>query len=275
MKIAILGKGGAGKSSISWLLSNYLASTKNIQTLAIDGDHNMDLTTNFDEEYENFLYFKDFNKEFRELVGMNGVGMWNQYFNYNPIIFKYPNDQRISKYYNKIDNNLDLMIIGLGDKENIYDQKCGHGLSAPLKYMMPTLELDINSAIVLDSVAGVDMANYGLYYGFDNNICVVEGHKNSIKVALQLRELFKLQGLKLSFILNKYFDDNELLNNFKNDYQNEIIGQIPLDKAVTNYDFQNINTDTITELDKIYNNMNKDTKFDSYNMLKKFELQKK
>jgi CO dehydrogenase maturation factor len=275
MKIAILGKGGAGKSSISWLISNYLSQVKKIQTLAIDGDHNMDLCTNFDQEYENYQYFKDFNKEFRELVGMQRIGMWNQYFNFTPIIFQYPNDTRINKYYNKIGDNLDLMIIGLGDKENIYDQKCGHGLSAPLKYMMPTLNLAKNSAIILDSVAGVDMANYGLYYGFDNNICVVEGHKNSIKVAMQLRELFTLQGLKLSFILNKYDSDNQLLNKFEDEYKNEILGQVPLDKAILNYNFQNLNSQTLQSLESIFANLNHESKVDSYNMLKKFEMEKK
>jgi CO dehydrogenase nickel-insertion accessory protein CooC1 len=40
MKIAILGKGGSGKSSVSWLLINYLVSKQENNVLAIDTDNN-------------------------------------------------------------------------------------------------------------------------------------------------------------------------------------------------------------------------------------------
>jgi CO dehydrogenase maturation factor len=41
MKIAIVGKGGVGKSSISWLFTQYLLDN-NKKVCAIDSDHNMD-----------------------------------------------------------------------------------------------------------------------------------------------------------------------------------------------------------------------------------------
>jgi CO dehydrogenase maturation factor len=44
MKIVVMGKGGSGKSSLSWLLSKYISKSKKV--VAIDADHNMDLTSN-------------------------------------------------------------------------------------------------------------------------------------------------------------------------------------------------------------------------------------
>lgn len=45
MKIAFVGKGGSGKSSLSWLFVKTLESSGS-DVLAIDADHNMDLTSN-------------------------------------------------------------------------------------------------------------------------------------------------------------------------------------------------------------------------------------
>jgi CO dehydrogenase maturation factor len=47
MKIAVVGKGGSGKSTLSWLIIHYLHE-QNQNVLAIDADHNMDLMTLLD-----------------------------------------------------------------------------------------------------------------------------------------------------------------------------------------------------------------------------------
>jgi CO dehydrogenase maturation factor len=275
MKLAILGKGGSGKSSISWLISNYLSIDKKIQTLAIDGDHNMDLTSCLGVNIDKTKFFKDFNTEFRANVGMKKIGMWKEYFDHPAIQFKYPNEPRLTKYITKINLKLDLIVAGLGDEDLMLSNKCSHALSAPIKYMIPTLELQENSWIVLDSVAGSDMLNYGLYFGFDLLCVVVEGHINSIKVANQLKVLTNKQGLRLHFILNKYNINNKLIQDFEKENNEFIISKIPVDLGVLDYDYTTINTSTKDALNILITNISKLSKVkNAYENLKKFELAK-
>jgi CO dehydrogenase nickel-insertion accessory protein CooC1 len=123
--------------------------------------------------------------------------------------------------------------------------------------MLPTLELQENSWIVLDSVAGSDMLNYGLYFGFGVLCVVVEGHINSIKVAKQLKVLTDKQGLKLHFVLNKYNPDNELIREFQTQYNDLILGQVPTDVAVIDYNYQAISNTTKESLDRLIINIQK------------------
>jgi CO dehydrogenase maturation factor len=276
MKIAILGKGGSGKSSISWLIANYLSQDKHYQTLAIDGDHNMDLTSCLGVNIDINKFFKDFNSEFRSIAHMQPISMWKEYFKQDSVKFKYPNDTRLDNYITQVNPNLDLIVIGLGDEDLMLSNKCSHALSAPLKYVLPTLELGPNSWIVLDSVAGSDMLNYGLYFGFDVLCVVVEGHINSIKVAKQLKTLTDKQGLKLHFILNKYNKDNQLIQDFRDEYKDLIIGQIPVDLNILDYNYQSISIPTKDCLSQLINNIsNIPTTTGSYQRLRTFEEAKR
>jgi CO dehydrogenase maturation factor len=275
MKLAILGKGGSGKSSVSWLIANYLSQDKQYHTLAIDSDHNMDLTSCLGIKADSSKYFKDFNAKFRQISKMPELGMWKEYFKQEPVAFIYPNDPRLEKYITKVNPKLELLLAGLGDEELMLSNKCSHALSAPIKYMMPTMQLAQNSWIVLDSVAGSDMLNYGLYFGFDCLCAVVEGHINSIKVAKQLKVLTDRQGLKLYFILNKYSPDNTLTQEFETENADLILGKIPIDLAIVQYNYTLIKQNTKGSLELMIEKIRKQPKVqNAYDNLKNFELAK-
>jgi CO dehydrogenase maturation factor len=257
MKIAILGKGGSGKSTMSWLLSKYLSKVEKINTLAIDADHNMDLTSLLGINTEKVKYFKDFDLKFRQLAGMSNNDRWKKYFSKNPVLLNFPNSLELKPYIIDVNNYLNLIVLGLGDEDNMKVNKCAHGFSAPLKYMLPTFELSDNSWLVLDSVAGSDMLNYGLYFGFDVLCIVVEGHLNSIKVANQLDILADKQGLKVNFILNKYNSQNQLIKNFELEKSSKVIAKIYSDQAILDYDFDKLSTQTLESLADFVKNIKK------------------
>jgi CO dehydrogenase maturation factor len=273
MKFAVLGKGGSGKSSISWLLSSHLSSGCNIRTLAIDGDHNMDLTTNLNVDESNIKYFKDFNPKFRSLANMPQKGMWKEYFNSNRVDFKYPNDSNWSEYITTVNKNLDLLVIGLGDQDLMNYNVCSHGVSAPLKYMLPSITLDPNTAIIYDSVAGVDMLNYGMYFGFDLILIVVEPHKNSIKVAQQISSLATIQNLPWKYVINKD-NSSPIIDEFIQANCEYILARISKDQAIEDYDYSKCSVINTEELDKIVGYKTPDTLANPFERLKQFELNK-
>lgn len=285
MKIAILGKGGSGKSSISWLLTQYLSTNTTNNVLAIDADHNMDLSSclGYQIDASTKLFYKS-NKHFKNLLSIPESEKWQVQFSdesktKESIKFGYkPADEFLIEYINPINSNLDLLVVGLGEEDIMYTGMCSHGLSSPLKYLLPRLEISEDSYVVLDSVAGSDMVNYGLYFGFDVVSVVVEGHINSIKVAKQLDILLKKQGIELHFILNKYNSENQLIKDFIADenYANRIIGRVPIDTEIMNYDYSKVSDETRESVLKTVENMKKLPRSSSqaYELLKAFETKK-
>lgn len=285
MKIAILGKGGTGKSTVSWLLSSHLASNKKNNILAIDADHNMDLTSSLGIEItETDKFFHKSNKTFKDLMQIPEGQRWQ--FQFEPeyegpywIKFNYkPASDFLSKYIFKLRPNLDLLVTGLGEEDIMYTGMCSHGLSSPFKYLIPRLEMNENCFLVMDSVAGTDMVNYGLYFGFDVVIIVVEGHINSIKVARQLDQVLEKQGTKAYFILNKFNSKNEQITNFisENTVKNRILGEIPIDNEIMNYNYKKISSKTKENLDLILNKIKALPKVSTggLELLKQFEAKK-
>lgn len=258
MKIAILGKGGSGKSTVSWLLAKHL-SKKN-KVLVIDADHNMDLMANLGVSIDsNTPVFYKANKQIRKLSAMPEVGLWSKYVDLKPLILEYNKDsnnsQLLNQYIIPINPNLDLITMGLGQDDIMYGDKCSHAYVVHLKYSLPTIQVNPSDILLIDSVAGADMLNYGLYYGCDFICVVVEGHTNSVKVAVQLLNIAKKQGINAFFILNKYDSSNQMIVDFENQFQEYIIGKLPNDPKVLSLDFDKIGQDLIQALEELTSKM--------------------
>lgn len=281
MKIAILGKGGSGKSTVSWLLVNHFSvnNPKN-KVLAIDADHNMDLMANLGVDMTNKLpVFYKANEEIRTLAGMSQNGRWGVYLDLEPLTLSYnPSSNIIEKYLTPVAKNIDLMTMGLGEDDIMYADKCAHGLSGHFKYILPTLAVKPKDLLLIDSVAGADMLNYGLYYGTDIVCVVVEGHKNSIKVATQLKEIADKQGINLKFILNKYNSENPLIIEFQKKFNESVLGFLPNDTGVLELDYAKVSSEMKNALTDLSKKINLEAIIPDkakHANLKKFELEKR
>lgn len=274
MKIAFVGKGGSGKSSTSWAIIKSFAE-KGRNVLAVDSDHNMDLTSLFNLDFETIPLMYKTDSQFSDTVQKEKNSPWNSILS-NKDLEKiqfgiFPDDIYTESIVTNISDTLKLVTVGLGDPDALYSGKCAHGLSNPLKYYLGLLE-EKDSVVVIDSVAGVDMVNFGLFSGIDAMICVVEPHINSIKVYKQIKEIARKTGLPLYLIINKP-KDNDFYRQLQSEEKN-ILGEIGIDEAIINYDFENIKKETKEQLNKIISNIETISKINNRDLLKSFHKEK-
>lgn len=247
MKIAVVGKGGSGKSSISWLLTQYLLDT-NHKVCAIDSDHNMDFvdllgldfqsdTPSFKNLYDDLLVFLQEQPETKA----------------KQVLKKYMGHQRffldnLDEYSEKVlipyTDNLKIGVVGLWADDVLMSSGCAHGMSNPLKIYLSLLH-EGERDVVVDGVAGVDMINFGLYHACDYLITVVEPSRNSIKVAQQIKKLCELSDVNYGFIVNKY-QENEYSRQIYEEFGDKILWTIAFDNGLFAYDYESI-SDTVKE----------------------------
>lgn len=245
MKIAFVGKGGSGKSSVSWLAVKTLEDMGS-SVLAIDADHNMDLTSNLGLDPDVTPLMHTTEKAFMEIIGMTREEKLSSVVtkeeNSLPSFTTNPQDTYTSSIATKLSDHLSVINIGLGSPDVMFSTKCAHGLSGPLKYYLGLLD-EKDDFVVIDSVAGADMLNYGLYAGIDAVIGVVEPHRNSIKVFEQIQNICRKSLIPCFAVVNKPAE-----NNFYKDFismnNEKILGEIPFDENVMNYDYAKVKDET-------------------------------
>jgi CO dehydrogenase maturation factor len=246
MKIAFVGKGGSGKSSTSWLMTKTIEDM-GISVLAIDADHNMDLTSNLGVDPEKTPLMHKTDKDFLEAVGLTeNDRLLNLALQENTasLFTLEPLDAYTEKIVTKISPRLSLINIGLGSPDLLFQTKCAHALSGPLKFYLGLLD-EGKGHVVIDSVAGADMLNYGLYAGIDAVIGVIEPHRNSVKVFEQIYDICKKTMIPCYAVINKP-TNNEFYAHVQEKYKDSILGEIPLDTGILSYDFAQV-TETTKE----------------------------
>lgn len=235
MKLAIVGKGGSGKSSISWLLARYFSLQNKV--LAIDADYNMDLMHNLKVGVSKDVFLK---KSEQDLYNTFNVHIEENAFkilekNDKEVFRIFPNDTFTEKYSYSVYKNLQLMVLGDHDVETMYSGRCGHAYAKSIKFYVPFLSLEKKQMVIIDSVAGTDMINYGLFLGVDALCCVVEDTPNSVLVMSSAKKIAEEYGIPFYAILNKS-QGKELKYISKDD----IAAEFYFDPALSEYKFENV-----------------------------------
>jgi CO dehydrogenase maturation factor len=238
MKIAVVGKGGSGKSTVSWLLANYFHNHGK-DVLAVDADYNMDFSTNlganFDIVTKTICNCED---DFKKTIGME-IASYKQFVMANelPTTRFWIDDAFTNSLVVKTPADIKLILGGIGDEDILYSNKCGHAHLSPLKYYLPMLEIKQDQFVIIDSVAGLDMINFGLYIGCDAVVCVVENHPNSINVYNQISKIcdrFKIPILVITNKIRVGFADKTRQKDLE---KLPVIGNIPFDINLLDYKY--------------------------------------
>lgn len=269
MKIAITGKGGVGKTTISSTLACILSQKYNV--FAIDADPDMNLTSSLGVKDE-ITPISQMRELIKERTGADIESSFGQVFKMNPKISDLP--EKLSYDYKTkcaIPNNykcgsnttdtgsLKLMVMGTIDKGG---EGCACPASILLKALLRHIVVKKEEIVILDMEAGIEHLGRKTAQSVDLMIVVVEPGLKSIETAKRIKKLANDIGiLQVVAILNKFSTDKEeefVKSNLK-EVEIELVGAIPIDKMVTKSDMEGLPlteyTDskalsTITELAK-------------------------
>lgn len=239
MKLAISGKGGVGKSTVSAALSLLMAkSGKNVLAVDADPDANLASAIGMPEDMQEAIVpISEQAALIEERTGAK-VKRYGQMFKLNPEV------SDIAEGYATTFNDIALLVLGSVEQG-------GGGCACPESVLIRALVMDIilykDDALIMDMEAGIEHLGRATARGVDTMLIVVEPGKRSIDCAHRIVRMCNDIGLKnIKIIANKVSstEDEEYIRTSLPD--NEILGVIPFTAGIKSAD-----RDGISVLDKI------------------------
>jgi len=229
MKIAVSGKGGAGKTLVSGLLAWSFADD-GYQVIAIDADPDANLATTLGFGPETGItplsQLKELIKD-RTSAGEGEAG----YFKLNPHVGDIPEKYSVQR------DGIRLLVMG-------QVKKGGAGCYCPenslLGSLMAHLILGRDEVVIMDMAAGIEHLNRGTARRVDILLVVTEPSRASIETTKRIQELARDIGLdNLTVVGNKIRSQTEkdFLVSALPGFQ--FSGFIPYDQAITNAEVHN------------------------------------
>jgi len=219
LKIAVGGKGGVGKTTITALLARCLAADKNNKVIAIDADPVANLAAGLGiDETEPITPIAELKELIAERTGAE-PGTMGGFFTLNPKVDDIP--ERFSQEC----DGVKLLVMGTV-------QGGGSGCICPestiLKALMTHLVLFRNDIVVMDMEAGVEHLGRATSGSVDALVIVVNPGARSRNAAEKIRKLGQDIGIKRIVVLANRVSgeqDEELIRSSMTDF--DIIGFIP------------------------------------------------
>jgi len=196
MKIAITGKGGVGKTTLSALLSHVYAS-EGKKVIAVDADPDANLAAALGisrEELDTIRPIADLPDLVEERTGVK-PGTTGGIFKLNPKVDDIPEG-----FGYKVDN-ITLLVMG---KSRSAASGCYCPEGALLRRLLKYLILEIDEVVIVDMEAGIEHLTRGTAEGVDGFIIVVEPGQRSLQTARTVMRLAEELGIRKIFaVANK------------------------------------------------------------------------
>jgi len=221
MKIAVSGKGGVGKTTLSSNLIRLFAEKGyNVYAVDADADSSLGLALGIDEnELEKIKPIA----QMKEMIG-NKTGDGAMY-SLNPIV-----DDIVDKYSLKIGHH--IKFLRMGDVKR-GGSECYCRENTFLKALVNSLILDTREVVILDMGAGIEHLTRGTARDVDLMIIVTEPGMSSVQTARVVESLSKdLQIKNILFVANKVRTAKEeefIRKNFK---EEELLGILHYDDTI-------------------------------------------
>jgi len=219
LKLAIGGKGGVGKTTITSLLARTIASMDNNRVIAIDADPVANLAAGLGiSEKTPITPIAELSDLIAERTGAK-PGSMGGFFTLNPKVDDIP--ERFSRER----DGVKLLVMGTV-------QSGGSGCICPestiLKALMNHLVLARNEVVIMDMEAGIEHLGRATSGSVDALVAVVNPGKRSRVAAERIRKLGRDIGIKRIVVLGNRVrnrEDQALIEESLSDF--EIIGFLP------------------------------------------------
>ncbi len=197
MKVAITGKGGVGKTTLSSILARlYADEGRTVLAADVDPDANLGLALGLSqEEVDSITPISKMHGLAQERTGATGEG---KFYKLNPYVADIPDT------YAKDINGVKLLVMGTVDLG-------GSGCVCPehvmLKAVLSSLTYRKNDVVIMDMEAGLEHLGRGTAANMDQFIVVIEPGSRSVQTYRNVKRLASDLGIqKVRVVANKIRD---------------------------------------------------------------------
>lgn len=236
MKLAVVGKGGVGKTLISGTLARLLAR-EGYKVLAIDVDPSMNLAYSLGVPADTAAKIVPLSEDHVLIEERTGAkpGSSGGVFSLTPTVFDIA-----EKYGVPGPDDTRLLVMGTVRSGG---SGCMCPTNALAKALMRHLLVSAKEAVVMDMEAGLEHLGRGTVRGVDAMLCVVEPRMQSIETAKRIKDLSAHIGVKTVFVVAnkvKRDDDVELIEKALASSGLQIVASVPYDESMERADMSRI-----------------------------------
>ena len=228
LKIAVVGKGGVGKTTIAGTLACIL-SRRGFKVLAVDADPNANLAYTLGLKAEEADKITPISENWSLIEEKTGVppesygGVFRLSFTVDDIIDRYAVDTPCG---------VSLLVMGVVRSAS---QGCMCPANALIRSLLRYMLVKMNEVVVADMEAGTEHLGRGTAKHVDYMLVVAEPTLKSLKTAQHIRDLALALGVRNIFLIgNKVMDerDERAIREFAEKKDLQIIGMVPYDPEV-------------------------------------------